>query len=496
MHLARTFAGPPAILLTTVALGLSIMLSAAWLATPAQGQTIPIRTVPVASGDQFRLLPSVTDGMGSVRFAVDDSLADPWSNPAKGSRNGSSLFMGSPTFYGFSDDGGGGRSFPVAGMIHGSSSFGGASLALQQIENVNVTQNWWTGTTLNDRFGRNVYATGYLGRRLGAGPWSVGVGISGANLEAMDGVDLLYAGSDRIEQSGSLSDFRLGVTRDGVRDRWALELAHSRLSMAHEVSYSEWFWDEPTQTQGFAQRVERNQDQTRTWAGAVNWDRALEAAGWRIGVSGAMNYKTHPKIPNYSIQNIPRDPGTTWAYEVGFGFSKSDETTTFGLDVALQPIWSNTWQVANATDVVDSGGRLAVGDRSIENEFFFTNVMLRTGLSHVIGRVTVQGGLDVRSYDYQLDQLNRVTRGFRDQSESWTEWTPTLGGAFAFQSMDLRYALRVTNGTGLPGVAWGGRVQSEQLAAGGDFILAPDGPLTLFGVRVVTHQIAVTIPVR
>ena len=67
----------------TIGLGMiTTCLTAA--AEPLSAQLIPIRTVPVASGDQYRLVPSARMGMGSTRFAVDDSLADGWSHPARG----------------------------------------------------------------------------------------------------------------------------------------------------------------------------------------------------------------------------------------------------------------------------------------------------------------------------------------------------------------------------------------------------------------------------
>ena len=58
------------------------------LLTPAlaQAQVIPIKTVPLAAGDQFRIFPSQNLGMGRVSIAVDDPLLDPFVNPAKGSR--------------------------------------------------------------------------------------------------------------------------------------------------------------------------------------------------------------------------------------------------------------------------------------------------------------------------------------------------------------------------------------------------------------------------
>ncbi len=490
----------------TILLALAGMLSTA---PPTTAQLIPIRTVPVASGDQFRLLASETMGMGGVRYALDDSLADPWQNPARGSLRRESVFMGSPTFYSISERGGGGRSFPVAGMFVGSRWFGGASLALQQIENTNAGRGFplpepspslccRAARTLEDRFGRNVYAAGFVGRRLGAGPWSVGLGVSAATLEMMGGVSLLYAGADRIEQSGGVSDFRLGVYRDGEHDRFSFLAIHNRVAMTHDVTFTDWFWDDVLNTTVTESRTERNQDQTHTWGGQATWSRSLRTPGWRIGASATVNHKSHPKIPNYSLQNIPRDPGTTWAYEVGFGFSVSEAATTFAMDIALQPIWSKTWQVANSADVAASQGRVSVGDRSIENEFFFTNVVIRSGLSHQIGIVGLQSGIEVRSYDYQMDQVNRVEGTFRDLDQSWVEWSPTFGIVFSLATLDLRYAGRVTTGTGRPGIgATPTFGPGEQLLGGdADFILAPEGPLTLLDARVFTHQISVTIPVR
>jgi len=443
--------------------------------------------------------------MGGIHMAVDDSLADPWSNPALGRRTSTSTFMGSPTFYGISQNGGGGRSFPVAALIAGSRWFGGASLAFQQVENrtggdfARPAIDFCCGggsRALSDTYGRNLYASGFIGTRLGDGPWSVGLGASSASLDAMDGVDLLYAGSSRIDQDGGISDFRLGLQRDGSRDRVGLILAHNRVSMQHDVTWADWRWDDIDALPTVTTRVERNEDKTRTWAGSVSWDRDLTVPGWRIGASATANRKTHPKIPNYSIQNIPRDPGTTWAWEVGFGFSMTEAASSFGLDVALQPIWSNTWQEADASDVSASGGSVQIGDRSIENDFFFTNVILRSGFSHQIGSVGLQAGVEVRSYDYTLDQVNRVTSNFRTQDESWVEWSPTFGTVVSLSGLDLRYALRATTGTGQPGTLWGGAAPETLLAADADFILAPDGPLTLQDARVITQQISVTIPVR
>ncbi|HUF76231.1 MAG TPA: hypothetical protein VMM35_08120, partial [Longimicrobiales bacterium] len=437
------------------------------LAHPLEAQTIPLRTVPVASGDQFLMLPSSTLGMGGVRLAIDDPLGDGWTNPAKGVLIDETVFLGAPTFYGISNNGGGGRTFPIAGLLAGSPVFGGVALALQQIENggpdgIFIGDPWldiWAppGPRIRDGFSRNLYGSAFAGIRLG-GSWSVGIGGSAASLDAMDGVDLLYAGSDRIEQSGSTKDVRLGVYRAGACDRLELLLLHARVDMVHDVTYTEWeLVTDPIWTMVPVRRLERNEDRARTWGAHVAWDRTLAAPGWRVGASSTVNRKSHPKIPNYEIQGIPRDPGLTWAYEAALGFARSIDRTTFGLDGAFQPIWSETWQEADTADVRLSGGALQVGDRSIENDFFFTNVMLRSGISHQIGEATLQGGVEVRSYAYTLDQVNHVEQSNREQDEAWMEWTPTFGVVLGFSDFELRYGLRVTSGTGRPGTdtfAW------------------------------------------
>ena len=84
-------------------ISLSLLLLGILAGTELTAQLIPIRTVPVASGDQFLTVPSGTLGMGGVMIALDDSLADGWVNPAKGILIGESSFIGAPTFYGISD---------------------------------------------------------------------------------------------------------------------------------------------------------------------------------------------------------------------------------------------------------------------------------------------------------------------------------------------------------------------------------------------------------
>ena len=472
---------------------------------PLRAQLIEVRSVPLATGDQFLLFPSRTLAMGGLTLAVDDPLGDPWVDPARGVRIEQPLLLGSPTFYSIGGNGGAGRSFPVAALFRGARWFGGVGFALQQIVNESGGRDWiwpqtdvlWLGepARLSDASARNVFAQGFVGARLGDGPWAIGLGFSAAGLDAVDGVDLLYANAESIDQHGTMGDVRVGVYRDGDRDRVSLLVVHDRVSMTHDVSYLDVRWDTLTWMPTVTRRIDENLDRTRTWGVQAAWDRDLDAPGWRVGGSATVNRKSHPKIPNYEIQNIPRDPGTTWAWEVGAGISRSRGPTEFGIDLLFQPIWSDTWQEADVTVPTVGGGVIPPGGRTIENDFFFRNVVLRTGLSHDLGKVSLQGGLELRSYDYTLDQRDHVANTFRDQDEAWMEWSPSAGATFRFSDVEVRYAGRITTGTGQPGVALTPVAMADQ-AALADFIVAPSGPLTLQEAMVMTHQISVSIPIR
>jgi hypothetical protein len=492
---------------------LAVLSWAAW-AVPfgTRAQIIPVRTVPLATGDQFFFLPSASLAMGGVGFALDDSLADPWSNPAKGVFVGEPTFLSSPTFFAVSQHGGSGRTIPVAGLLAGGGWSGGAALAMQQLEGSRDQTSWieplsmwsqWRPELLSDESARNLYAQIFVARRLAGGPWSMGVGASVSSLDALEGVDMLYPNATRIVQSGGTDDVRVGLYRRGARERLSMVVARNRISMTHDVTYLEVRWPPPLPsgevgTPTLASRVEHNVDDTRTWAFQAAWDRDLNAPGWRAGLSATVNRKSHPGIPNYELQNIPRDPGTTWAYELGAGLSRTHGPTTFGVDIALQPIWSDTWQVADTAIVGASGGVIQVGERTIENDFSFQNVLLRLGFDHDLGRGSVQLGLEARSYDYDMDQKNHVSGTFRDQSEHWMEWTPTAGGTLRVSGLEIRWFGSATTGSGRPGVgSWTFPVVADApTLSSGDFLVAPQGPLTLQNATVWTQQLSVSIPIR
>lgn len=482
-------------------------------AASATAQLITLKTVPVAQGDQFALFPSEHLAMGGVSIALADTLRDPFSNPATAVRVGSARFFGAPTVYSVSRDAGGGRTLPLGSFLASGPWFGGLAVALQQVDA--SQQPLFFGVlprpeldaitpipipppqpTRTESHG-NTYAVGILGRALPAGV-ALAASVQWAGLNAVDGVDLLYAGSQEILQSGHALDLRAGLLKewDGDRSLEAVVL-HNRFNMTHNVTYVELVWDPGTQQ--FVQRPRRevNLDRTNTWGVHVEHERPLGRSGWRIGGLATANRMSHPKIPNYEIVNIPRDPGHSTAFNLGLGLSRVRGATTFGLDVIFEPVRSHTWAEAAGPMLTAGGDTITAGGRTIENRFRFANGQFRMGVRQVLGPVaSLQLGLAMRAVSYHLDQWDNVQLTGRSHDEQWVEWTPTWGLSLRFPGLDLRYRGQVTHGTGRPSIAGIPPVLAGADRLSGGIIVAPSGPLALDEVSVATHQISIALPLR
>ena len=502
-----------------VALCLSTLFAAG--ISSAAAQLISIRTVPVSQAHQFEIFPSRTIGMGGVSIAVADSLLDPFVNPAHGARVGATRFFGSPTTYSVSSGAGGGRTLPVGALSRSHSWYGGVWLALQEVDMADQNQIFFPPTcpncaapTLNgepvdltreDSQG-NTFAFGMIGKQVRQG-LSVGGSVLWSRLNAIDGVDLLYAGSANVEQFGHSLDIRLGVLQELKGDRTVEAIVlHNRFGTTHDVYYLDGFWDPGMQQFAQRPRLEQNLDRSNIWGLHLNYEQPLMAQGWRAGAIFTVNRMDHPKIPNYAIMNIPRDPGNSSAFNFGIGVSRSLTNSTFGLDVVYEPIWSHTWADAATPIETTHGETIPAGGMTIENRFRFSNALLRFGVeqefklgepnSGILGGF--QLGLAVRRIDYVLEQHDHIQDTDRRHKESWVESTPTWGMSVRFPHLELRYYGSVTHGTGRPGVvgSFRGAVDNAFSAGSTNILAAPSGPLTLDEVKVTTHQISISLPVR
>lgn len=494
-----------------------IALLSAVTPTLLGAQIVPIRTVPISQAHQFDIFPSERLGMGGVSIAVADPLLDPFTNPAKGARIETPRFFGSPATYGVSRDAGAGRTLPLAAMTKSGPWFGALLLGLQQVDlSEQPPQVFFACAECdeldidldlerNDRSRGNEYAFASLGRDLRGGV-SLGGSIFWSGLDAIDGVDMLYAGSAQVEQAGHAVDVRLGALKEWDGDR-SLEVVavYNRFRMTHDVVFLDSFWNPEMQQTEQRPRVEHNLDRTHTWGLHAEYEQPLPGDGWRIGWLATANYKTHPKLPTYelpTIAPIPRDPGHSAAFQAGIGFARTRGTATFGIDLIYEPIWTYTWADAAAPIETERGETIPAGGKTIENHFRFSNAQLRMGVGDEIelpgAAVGLQLGLALHRVHYWLDQHDNIQDTDRSQEERWLEWTPTWGLTFRRPSFEIRYRGSVANGTGRPGVAqptWGFAL--EDLSAGGsNILLAPTGPVTLDEVRVTAHQLSLSLPIH
>ncbi|PYO28010.1 MAG: hypothetical protein DMD73_07165, partial [Gemmatimonadetes bacterium] len=214
-----------------------LALSALFLITaqPLGAQLISIKTLPVAQGDQFDVFPSLNQGMGGVSIALPDTLLDPFRNPAKAGRLSTPRFLGSPIVYGVSNNAGGGRTLPVAAIAPLGSWFGALSLAVQEVDPSTPPGSVLMGppppgvvvqgplpivvTPPPPESHGNAYVFALIGKTLPQEKVSVAASFSWARLNAMDGVDLLYPGSQSINQFGHEVDMRAGLLKEWAGDR-------------------------------------------------------------------------------------------------------------------------------------------------------------------------------------------------------------------------------------------------------------------------------------
>ena len=478
------------------------------ISLPINAQIISIKTVPVATGDQFLIFPSHNLGMGGVSIALDDVLADPFTNPARGAYIEETLFISSPMFYSVSMNGnfrgvgttGSARTVPLGMLFDGEKEFGGILAAWQQLnveqtatqpiffDDVNFTRPS-ASSKLDQMDNLFLFATG--GRRSANGKLAVGISTMAAKLNGLEGVRLLYGLRDRVNQDGDMFTFSAGMTAE-LTESSTLDVVvlHHRFRMDQRIN-----------------DTRKEQDQTNGLGVSAGYVRELDD-GWRLGGEVVGNWQWHPKIPNYDLMQIPRDPGNSSAYNFGVGIARQYGQLTFGLDVIYEPIRSHTWaNAANGVPIIAPSGEptgrfILPGEKTVENFFRFNNRVVRAGVRQTSETFDLQLGLNVHTIRYHLDQTNYEFQFDRSQNERWSEWTLNAGFGLKFTSLEIRYLGRLTLGTGRPGLEgiwWGGggcqRCVLEDFSAARNFLVAPAGDLTLQEAKIITSQLSIHVPI-
>lgn len=459
----------------------------------AAAQGVPIKTIPVAEGDQFLFFPSERLAMGGVGIALDDRLYDPFVNPAKAVNVSGANFISAPVYYGFgplnSRSGeGSGRTLPVGALMNRGGFFGGAMMAYQELV---PQQNQFCcamgivdGPLVrqeSDFSLNNLYVLGLGGAELPAN-WAVGASVFHGTLHGIEGVQRLYS-ANSLRQNGSLQQYRVGFSRSADDGHAAdLVLMLYRLDMTHTIQQT-------------ASDVREERDKTQSFAVQAGY-RYQFSSGWTLGGRLAGDFKWHPKIPNYDLMNIPRDPGNSAAYNVGVGLATTRGAATFGVDVIFEPIRSHTWANAVEPTWTVNDEIIQAGQKTVENEFDFSNARIRMGVAHDGERVDFSVGLDMHHISYDLDQFDFVDDERRLLNQHWTEWTLSTGIGTDLSGFRLQYMGRLTLGTGTPSVGspWGGWGRALFAESVGDWLAAPEGPLNLQETKVLSHQIAIVVP--
>lgn len=479
----------------------SLLLFAVIFPFRAASQIIPIRTIPLAQGDQFLVHPSVNRVMGGVSIAVEDSLADPFVNPAAGSMVKGVRASTSPMVYGVGLESGArstvNATFPMSILLGGERYFGGLTWARQVLSSKEVSfpivmSTPWGGTSGESN--ANTYTFGLVGMNIPGTAFSVGLSAFWADLNAVDGVQFLYPRGGDLTQRGSIATYRLGFrgTWDGGRAFEAV-LAHQATDMRHLMQigspgpvmpFDDWI---PLST------IREEEDKTLAYGLHLEYSQPLNAV-WRIGGILTGTVKTHPKIPNYELMNIPRDPGNSSAWNVGIGLSSKGSSASFGIDVVYEPVRSETWaegemavMAADGIDFVPVTRTV----RTIENFFDFSNYHLRFGVRSLVR--DIGAGLRFHRISYDMKQIDHRAGTVRRQKESWTEITFSFGFGFALWGGQVKYLGLADFGTGRPGVEGGIVPTAGGFDSASDFLVAPSGALVLDDAVIITHQVSFII---
>jgi hypothetical protein len=430
--------------------------------------------------------------MANVSIAVDDPLLDPFVNPAKGGIHMGSHLVFAPVSYKKSDNEYASKTLPLTVFLNKNRWFFTSSLSIQEL---NLRRDESGNTSIRNKKLKNSYFYGSYGRRLGDGQTYLAGSLYWADLTGIDGVEYLYSNTEELSQSGNIVDVRFGLLKY-FETKNSLEALliynHSDMEHEHTRLYTFYPWDDFYRWPAEPQITEY--DQTDTWGLHIGYVQPfVQNPPWSVGFNFTVNYKSHPKIPNYELMQIPRDPGNTWAYNLGIGLAQNTGKFIFGIDFIYEPIWSNTWATAENITETSSGRKIYKGNKTIENFFTFSNSTLRVGLSLERNKGGIQLGTQFQTISYDLKQNNYVEEFQRKLNENWLEWVVSWGLFYNFSDFRLSYMGRLLIGTGRPGIE-PKLLINESPYSRSDFLIAPSGSLTLDEAQIILHQVILSFP--
>lgn len=459
----------------------------------AIAQGISVKTVPLLSTNQFSLIPSFRDDMGGVSIAVRAGLQDLFINPGNYDPSTRSQWFINPRLshwnfsqetsmryngqsHGFYLEQNSAKSgiftFPLGFLFASKNIYTGAMAGVQALS----AHNWQSAHFKASNFPWSWFGGLYLARIKMA----IGVGVDYVRIRGVDGVYLLYPNAMRLTQKGSARQLRLGLS--GTRaneDHWSLS--------------GSGYWFKILQTE----RNLVNKDENNGWLIQANYMKKISAP-LTLGVSIVADWRHHPKIPEYPLAGIPRDPGNTQALNFGLGLKWQNESTLFALDLIYEPVDVKTWADAAADFTNWDSTFYRAGKVIMRNDYQFSNRMIRTGVQIKPTRwLSFATGALVKLYQYdyyQNDFLNHTERTGKPQRQ-WSETTWTGGIKIHTGNLVLTYSLRLQTGTGLLEPQW---LRGWFAAEDGidfskaDFLIPPTVPLNVTPVTYYTQWLGLT----
>lgn len=465
-------------------------------------QEINLRTVPLIAVNQSNFYPSLSGGMGNLSIAFDDPLADPLVNPAKASKLGELELFFSPTRNTWSNEDGRAVytssgsakyrgtaiiSMPFGLYLKKDNFFTGGIISYQSYSSDRSIPNNWLNDNTKSDIGNNVYLFGLIGMYIPELRLSVAGSVSWIELHAIDGVNLLYPGSYDIKQYGKSLDYKIGFTGEpSKREQLEFVIARTTFKSFHEVTYNFPFWFY-TDSWISGYRIESNKDESNGWVIHTKY-KNLVSNKVKVGAIFTVNWKEHPKIPNYALANIPRDPGSSTAYNIGVGIVDSGKRTTLGFEYIYEPMTSYTW-----ADAGMDNPSFPPSFKTVENFFDFYNHIIRGGIyTHTdISWLDYRLGIQLHFNNYYLKQNDNILNTNRAVHENWIETTLCGGLTINISGFQILYSLQVILGNGIVGSE--NNFLSPALDAvrnEADFLIAPNGSLVVDGIPLVTQQIS------
>jgi hypothetical protein len=388
--------------------------------------------------------------MGGVGIAYDDALQDPFINPAKLRRLRHGVTFFSPAWntwaldraQNFSNAGNVNSNFgshlvslPFGKFGRGERSSAGLFFTLQLLNEQASSEAAILRRTRqaeNDFTAVNVPIFALWGMDIPKTNFSAGAGIDFAYLRGVEGVSFLYPNFDQLDQEGLLFNFRLGLA--------------GTLSEKDEISFLGMRHHYKAHHE--ANRTIENKDQNHGWLLRAEYRRLLTPQ-WRAGLQITGNWKKHPKIPDYPLSGVPRDPGTTHAYDFGVGLSWKIPYLLIATEAIYEPIDTKTWVEAESPIQTNDGRYLNKGEITIRNDYKFFNRILRLGVEAGSENwLALRAGVQAKVFKYDYHHLNVLTSHARwsKPHSQWTEMTWTGGVSFRRDKKEWLYTLQVITG--------------------------------------------------